>query len=217
LSENLTIAESKKEFHKSFSYVIPPIYRRLSDELLVELNLLSHQRDFKVDDLFSVGLNCLFKSFTVGYKPKEHVDELFNALCKSNGFDPLSIKNKASELIKLFEAISTLKTTNSENDGFEIDPKFLDNIKKLDVNKKYYSRIQVIGIIHLISNNNDIKISREKLKEISIKVSKLVDMPTERVDKDTQIYQSNLMKLDQAIELMEETITHDRKKREGGN
>ena len=47
LSVRATISDSKSDFHKEFPYVIPPIYRKLADELLVELHLLSHQKNFK--------------------------------------------------------------------------------------------------------------------------------------------------------------------------
>jgi len=52
LSVRATISDSKSDFHKEFPYVIPPIYRKLADELLVELHLLSHQTNFKNNSIF---------------------------------------------------------------------------------------------------------------------------------------------------------------------
>ena len=45
MSERKTISDSKGFFHNEFPYVIPAIYRKVTDELLVELNLLSHQKE----------------------------------------------------------------------------------------------------------------------------------------------------------------------------
>ena len=53
LSVRATISDSKSDFHKEFPYVIPSIYRKLADELLVELHLLSHQKNFKINSIFS--------------------------------------------------------------------------------------------------------------------------------------------------------------------
>ncbi|MFM7434760.1 MAG: photosystem II biogenesis protein Psp29, partial [Vulcanococcus sp.] len=43
MGASLTVADSKRAFHTAFPHVIAPLYRRLVDELLVELHLLSHQ------------------------------------------------------------------------------------------------------------------------------------------------------------------------------
>ena len=55
MSERKTISDSKRAFYQAFPFVIPPIYRGVADELLVELHLLSHQNAFKVDGIFAVG------------------------------------------------------------------------------------------------------------------------------------------------------------------
>ena len=46
LKEKLTVSDSKKLFHEQFPYVIPGLYKRIVDEMLVELNLLNHQNEF---------------------------------------------------------------------------------------------------------------------------------------------------------------------------
>ena len=99
LSVRATISDSKSDFHKEFPYVIPPIYRKLADELLVELHLLSHQKNFKKDSIFATGLNEIFSKFTNGYKPTEHITKLFDAICNSNGFNPVEITNSGDELV----------------------------------------------------------------------------------------------------------------------
>ena len=69
----MTIADSKKAFYNAFPHIIPPVYRRVTDELLVELHLLSHQKAFKPDAIFAIGLAKVFDSFTKGYRPEGHL------------------------------------------------------------------------------------------------------------------------------------------------
>ena len=64
-----TISDSKETFYKEFPFVIPHVFRRVADEMLVELHLLSHHKDFKIDELSCVGITSAFKDLTVGYKP----------------------------------------------------------------------------------------------------------------------------------------------------
>ena len=69
------------------SLVIPGLYKRIVDEMLVELNLLNHQKEFKQDLLFCIGLTETFKELTKGYKPEKHLDLLFDSLCSSTNFE----------------------------------------------------------------------------------------------------------------------------------
>ena len=63
MAERQTVAQSKSIFHKEFPYVVPSVYRRIIDELLVELNLLQNQSRFKADGAFAVGLKTIFDEF----------------------------------------------------------------------------------------------------------------------------------------------------------
>ena len=77
LKEKLTVSDSKKLFHEKFPFVIPGLYKRIVDEMLVELNLLNHQSEFTQDYLFCVGLTETFKELMKGYKPEKHLELLF--------------------------------------------------------------------------------------------------------------------------------------------
>ena len=121
LKEKLTVSDSKKLFHEQFPYVIPGLYKRIVDEMLVELNLLNHQNEFKQDFLFSVGLTETFKELMKGYKPEKHLDLLFESLCRASNFEAKEIKeisqksqeelkNKSSkDLLKLLKEKSNSK------------------------------------------------------------------------------------------------------------
>ena len=114
LKEKLTVSDSKKLFHEKFPYVIPGLYKRIVDEILVELNLLNHQNEFSQDYLFCIGLTETFKELMKGYQPEKHLDLLFASLCSSTNFEAKEIneisqkyqkefKNKTSnDILKLF-------------------------------------------------------------------------------------------------------------------
>jgi hypothetical protein len=94
VSAVLTVSDSKRAFHSAFPHVIAPLYRRMVDELLVELHLLSHQRGFQVDPLFACGLIQVFESFARGYRPDQHREPLFAALCSATGFDAAALQTE---------------------------------------------------------------------------------------------------------------------------
>jgi len=199
LKEKLTVSDSKKLFHEKFPYVIPGLYKRIVDEMLVELNLLNHQNEFKQDYLFCIGLTETFKELMRGYQPKKHLDLLFDSLCSSTNFEAKVINEISQKSQKEFKN----KTSN------EI-LKLL--IEKRD-SKLYPSRILNLAIYILISNAQDLeeKDDSEKNKMISNIFEKL-NLSTNKADKDIGIYKSSISKLEQAKELIEELRIKDKKK-----
>ncbi len=192
LSVRATISDSKSDFHKEFPYVIPPIYRKLADELLVELHLLSHQKNFKEDSIFATGLKEVFTKFTSGYKPSEHINKLFEAICNCNGFNPTEINSSSKELINKAKSF-----TKNDIKSF---------LSKLNEDKKgndYYSRINAIGIYKLANEVPLFKDLKEEdfNKEIN-NISDLLGYQFSRVDKDISLYKSNIEKMKQALEII---------------
>ena len=200
LKEKLTVSDSKTLFHEQFPFVIPNLYKRIVDEMLVELNLLNHQSEFIQDSYFCVGLSETFKELTNGYEPEEHLEKLFNALCNSTNFNP-------EEILKVSEA--TINSHSSKNLE-EISNKIIQNSS----NKVYYSRILILGIYKIITLGSDFKHDTDISKlEILTRLSNELNLPLARVEKDISIYRGNLKKFEQAKELLRETILSEREKR----
>ena len=192
MSVRATISDSKSDFHKEFPYVIPPIYRKLADELLVELHLLSHQKNFKNSPIFATGLKEIFNKFTNGYKPVEHTNKLFNAICNCNGFNPDEIKTMSDQLVKKADKIS--KEDLNE---------YLLKIKEENKDNNYYSRINAIGIYNLVSilpYNNESK--DDEIKNETKRIAEILGYQYERVDKDISLYKSNIEKMRQSLEII---------------
>jgi len=199
LKEKLTVSDSKKLFHEKFPYVIPGLYKRIVDEMLVELNLLNHQNEFTQDYLFCVGLTETFKVLMKGYQPEKHLDLLFESLCSSTNFEAKEIKEISQKSQKEFKN----KTS--------------DDILKLFIEKSNSklnpSRILNLAVYILISNAQDLKEKdeSEKNKMISDIIEKL-KLSTNKAEKDIGIYKSSISKMEQAKELIEELRTKDKKK-----
>ena len=190
LSVRATISDSKSDFHKEFPYVIPPIYRKLADELLVELHLLSHQKNFKNDGIFATGLQELFSKFTTGYKPSEHITKLFDAICNCNGFNPIEINDSAEQLVNKAKGFTKEALTD-----------FLS--KQINKDSNYYSRINAIGIYKLVSEMQSFKDAKEEdINNEITNISKLLGYQYSRVEKDISMYKTNIEKMKQALEII---------------
>ena len=198
LSVRATISDSKSDFHKEFPYVIPPIYRKLADELLVELHLLSHQKNFKSSAIFATGLKEIFSKFTNGYKPIDHVSELFKAICNCNGFNPSELNTLSEELI---DKAKTIKGEEELNE-------YLSSIKNENKDNSYYTRINAIGIYKLVCElqfrNQD---NGEEINNQLNKISEKLGYQFSRVDKDISLYKSNIEKMKQALEIIAQNIS----------
>jgi len=203
LAGTQTIADSKRAFHQAFPHVIAPLHRRIADELLVELHLLSHQDSFKAGHLFSVGLVTVFTRFTQGYRPPEHRDDLMAAICSSNGFDAAELKSAAE----------TSLAAASEHSGDD----FNTWIKEFRLpEQSHYSRLMAVGLLALLeAAHGELKgEDAAELRKKAVEISKEIGMPEERVEKDLGIFASSSERMQQAVELMEETLASERRKKE---
>ncbi len=201
LKEKLTVSDSKKLFHEQFPYVIPGLYKRIVDEMLVELNLLNHQNEFSQDYLFCVGLTETFKELMKGYKPENHLDLLFESLCNSTNFEAKVIKEISQKSQKEF------------NDKSSKDISKL--LKEKSNTKLYPSRILNLGLYILVSKSQDLK--KMKDSDINKVISDIFDklsLSSNKAEKDIGIYKSSISKMQQAKELIEELRIKDKKKEE---
>jgi len=198
LKEKLTVSDSKKLFHEQFPYVIPGLYKRIVDEMLVELNLLNHQNEFKQDFLFSIGLTETFKELMKGYKPEKRLDLLFESLCSSTNFEAKVIQENSQKSQKEF------KNKSSK-----------DILKLLEekINSKIYpSRMLNLGIYLLISDSQDFQEKNEADKnKIIVDIFKKLNLSFDKAEKDIGIYKSSITKMEQAKELIQELKIKDKK------
>jgi len=195
----LTVSDSKKLFHEKFPFVIPGLYKKIVDEMLVELNLLNHQNEFKQDFLFCFGLTETFKELMKGYKPEKHLDLLFESLCSSTNFDAKEIKEISQKSQKEF------------ND--ETSEDILKLLKEKSNTKLYPSRILNLGVFLVISNSKNFKGKNEsETNKIILDIFEKLNLSTNKAEKDIGVYKSSISKMEQAKELIEELKIKNKKK-----
>ncbi len=199
LKEKLTVSDSKKLFHEQFPYVIPGLYKRIVDEMLVELNLLNHNNEFTKDYLFCVGLTETFKELMKGYTPEKHLELLFESICSSTNFEAKEIKEI------------------SQKSQMEFKDKSSKDLLKLLKEKSNYnlypSRILNLGLYILISKSPDLKGKNEsEMNNMISEVYEKLKLSSNKAEKDIGIYKSSISKMEQAKELIEELRVKENKK-----
>jgi len=199
LKEKLTVSDSKKLFHEQFPYVIPGLYKKIVDEMLVELNLLNHQNEFSQNYLFCIGLTETFKELMKGYNPEKHLDLLFESLCSSTNFEAKEIKEISQKFQKEFN-------NKSSEDTLKI-------LKEKNNSRLYPSRILNLGIYIIISNCQDLEGRNEsETNKIISDIFEKLNLSINKAEKDIGIYKSSISKMKQAKELIEELRIKDKKK-----
>jgi len=216
VSEALTVADSKRAFHSAFPHVISPLYRRLIDELLVELHLLSRQRGFQSDPLFACGLVQVFDSFSRGYRPDSLRQPLFSALCASCGFDAALLRRQQQQAIEAMGRHSVEEVRQwIERQGEGAPQPVADALASIRRDDFHYSRLLAVGLLSLLEQARGADgFEPQALREAAHEIGAAMGLLRERLDKDLSLYASNLEKMAQAVELMEETVAAERRRRE---
>jgi photosystem II biogenesis protein Psp29 len=216
VSTFLTVADSKRAFHAAFPHVISPLYRRLVDELLVELHLLSKQRGFQADPLFALGLVQVFDMGTRGYRPEEQTAELFKALCAACGLDAAVLRTQRDQAMTSIgqHSVEQVKAwIDSQGEGApELLREALANVRRDDF---HYTRLMAVGLLALLEKARGAdSMDPQALRQFAHETAASMGLLKDRVDKDLALYATNLEKLAQAVELMEETVAADRRRKE---
>ena len=216
MSPALTVADSKRAFHSAFPFVIGPLYRRMVDELLVELHLLSRQQGFQADALFAVGLVQVFDGFAKGYRPEAQRDPLFTALCSACGFDGAALRQQHSAALAAMgrHSVEAVKQWVEHQGQGAPEPiaSALASIQRPDF---HYSRLMAVGLMALLEQAQGADaMDPVALRSYAHDLGAAMGLLRDRLDKDLKLYASNLEKMAQAVELMEETVAAEKRKRE---
>ena len=216
MSAALTVADSKRAFHGAFPHVIGPLYRRMVDELLVELHLLSRQKGFQSDPLFAVGLVQVFDGFARGYRPEAQKGPLFEALCASSGFDGPELRRQSNDALAAMGRHSQAEVRQwIERQGEGAPPPVATALAGIRRPDFHYSRLMAVGLLALLEQAlADDAMEPQALRQLAHEIGASMGLLRDRLDKDLALYASNLEKMSMAVELMEETVAAERRRRE---
>ena len=217
-TELRTVSDTKRDFYTYHTRPINSVYRRVVEELLVEMHLLSVNVDFKTDPIYYLGVVTSFERLMQGYRPEKDKESIFNALCRSVGGDPQVYKEQARSLLALAtnksseDLIAWLESPQSE-EGID---NIIEPIGAIAQNQNFkYSRLFGVGLYTLIEKANAKLLSEEKErnKTFTLLAEKL-NLPEEKLKKDIDLYRSSLEKMNQLLQVVEDVLQADRKQRE---
>lgn len=218
VNNNRTVSDTKRSFYTIHTRPINSIYRRVVEELMVEMHLLSANVDFHYDSIYALGVVTAFDRFMLGYSPEQDRISIFNGLCKALGDDPDRYKQDAQRLEHLAGRLSgqDLVSWLERSTSFEDTGDLQASLGAIASNPQFkYSRLFAIGLFSLLEAADPELVKDQAARTDAFKkVSASLNLPEDKVSKDLDLYRSNLEKMAQARIVLEDVIQAERKKRE---
>ena len=213
-----TVSDTKRDFYAHHTRPINSVYRRVVEELLVEMHLLSVNVDFRVDPIYCLGVVTSFDRFMQGYKPEKDKESIFAALCHCVGGDAQKYRQEAESVLAVAKSMSGAELTSWIGSPTPVDSaeNVATAIDAIANNPKFkYSRLFAIGLYTLLEEADpELVEEQEKRNELLQQLSESLHLPAEKIQKDLDLYRSNLEKITQVLNVFEEALEADRKKRE---
>lgn len=212
-----TVSDTKRNFYQHHNRPINSIYRRVVEELMVEMHLLSVNVDFRSDPLYYLGVCQSFTQFMNGYTPESEKESIFRALCQSIGDNPDEYRQKSETLLNFAtqkspqDLINWLLHPNNDN-GMDA---IADHWRyALDNPNFKYSRLFAIGFYSLLEKSDaQIVKDEEKFAELIKPLTDKLNLPIDKFKKDLELYRSNIDKMTQMLIVLADTLEASKKKR----
>ncbi len=213
-----TVSDTKRDFYTHHTRPINSIYRRVVEELMVEMHLLAVNADFRYDPIYALGMVTSFDKFMQGYRPEQDKDSIFAALCQAVGGDAPKYRHDSKQLQDLAarlsgqEIIAWLSQSTTIDDVGELQ----QSLRAIADNPNFkYSRLFAIGLFTLLElADSDLVKDEKQRNEVFQQISEPLHLPNEKLQKDLEIYLGNLEKMAQVRVIMEDTLIAERKKRD---
>jgi photosystem II biogenesis protein Psp29 len=212
-----TVSDSKRDFYTRHTRPINSVYRRVVEELLVEMHLLSVNVDFHYDPIYALGVVTSFEKFMEGYRPEDDKPNIFAALCQAVNGNPEVYRRDAENLIAIAKEtnidslVSSLQNPNTSNQNQLFDTL----VSIVNAPKFKYSRLFAIGLYTILAEAQPAIIKeKEKREQIFQQFSEILHLSTEKLQKDLDVYRSNLDKMDQLLKVIEDALEAEKKKRQ---
>lgn len=212
-----TVSDTKRAFYGTHTRPVNSIYRRVVEELMVEIHLLRVNEDFRYDPVFALGVVTAFDRFMVGYQPEADITSIFNALCVAEEIDPKQLRRDSEQLQQMAQAQSPQDlldwlTQATHSGGDDLQWQF----RTISQNPKFkYSRLFAIGLFTLWELAEAHKsTSSPPLEEFLAAASTALNLSDSKLQKDLELYRANLDKVAQARQAMDDILEAQRKRRQ---
>lgn len=214
---NPTVSDTKRAFYAAYTRPINSIYRRVIEELLVEIHLLRVNEDFAYDPVFALGILTTYERFMLGYQPEDQQAPIFQALLQAEGLAPNQVKTDAQALLQAFAGKPAPAVVSEiEQAAVNTATGIQQCWRQVASNAKFkYSRLFAIGLYTLLEQADPELVKTEtSLNETLQKLSLALHLPIDKQQKDLELYRANLEKMTQARKTMEDIIAADRRRKE---
>ncbi|MBJ7295257.1 MAG: photosystem II biogenesis protein Psp29 [Dolichospermum sp.] len=213
-----TVSDTKRTFYTLHTRPINTIYRRVVEELMVEMHLLSVNVDFSYDAIYALGVVTTFDRFMDGYQPEQDKESIFRAICQAVEQDPQSYRQDASRLQTLAASLPAkdLITSLSQASPLNQDADLQKQLEAVAANSNFkYSRLFGVGLFALLVQSDPELVKNDEQRAEALKaISNGLHISEDKLIKDLELYSSNLEKMAQALIVMADILTADRKKRD---
>jgi len=214
-----TVSDTKRAFYTFHTRPINTIYRRVVEELMVEMHLLSVNVDFSYNPIYALGVVTAFERFMQGYQPEKDKESIFNALCQAVEGDPKRYRQDA-ERLGLFaknastpELMAWLRGETHKEEVGDLQQQILEAIAH-NPNFKY-SRLFAIGVFGLLELSDPALVKDEKQRVEALKtIAATLNISEDKLNKDLELYRANVEKMEQALATIADMLSADRKKRQ---
>ncbi|WP_026730990.1 photosystem II biogenesis protein Psp29 [Fischerella sp. PCC 9605] len=221
MSLTRTVSDTKRAFHTLHTRPINTIYRRVVEELIVEMHLLSVNVDFSYNPIYALGVVTSFDRFMQGYQPEQDKESIFNALLRATEADPQTYRQDAQRLQDIAKSLSTqdLIAALSQQTQLNRDADLQAHLQAIANNPNFkYSRLFAIGLFSLLEQSDQELVKDEKKRTEALKsIAAGLHLSDDKLNKDLELYLSNVDKMSQALVVMADLLSADRKKREQRN
>ncbi|MDB9445123.1 photosystem II biogenesis protein Psp29 [Anabaena sp. CS-542/02] len=213
-----TVSDTKRTFYSLHTRPINTIYRRVVEELMVEMHLLSVNSGFTYNPIYALGVVTSFDRFMQGYQPERDQESIFNALCQAVEQEPQRYREDAQRLQALAQdlLVQDLIAWLSQTTHLDRDPDLQGQLQAIANNSQFkYSRLFAVGLFTLLEQSAPELVKDEKQRTEALKsIAAGLHLSDEKLTKDLELYSSNLEKMAQALVVMADMVSADRKKRE---
>jgi photosystem II biogenesis protein Psp29 len=213
-----TVSDTKKAFYTLHTRPILSVYRRVVEELMVEIHLLHVNEDFCYEPIFALGVVGTFDRFMAGYEPIPDRDSIFNALCRAEEIEPAQFRGdaesaKAAVAGRSSEDLLAWVIQSAATGGQGL----AGTLHSIAANSKFkYSRLFAVGLYNLLEAAEPSLVTGEeaKLNEFIDKLAVPLNLSADKIQRDLELYRGNLDKLEQARKAMAEFIEGERRRQQ---
>ncbi|MEM6449497.1 MAG: photosystem II biogenesis protein Psp29 [Cyanobacteria bacterium P01_D01_bin.105] len=211
-----TVSDTKRAFYGAHTRPISALYRRVVEELMVEMHLLLVNVNFAYDSIYALGVVSVFDRFMAGYSPESDQLSIYNAIIAAVEGDPAQYRSdaenasNAAKQVPSIEAFKSLLEEAKQGGGGILK----DTFHQVISNDKYkYSRLFTTGLYNVIEAIDESALAdKEKREALLTETAEALGFNSELLIKDVELYRGNLEKMAQAQEVMKDMIEAEKKK-----